>query len=61
MATSGFSDPAALAGLSTLDDTLRRQLYEYVTECAEPASREQAAAAAGIGRTLAAYHLDKLA
>ena len=61
MATSGFPDPVALAGLSTLDDTLRRQLYEYVTECGEPTSREQAAAAAGIGRTLAAYHLDKLA
>ena len=54
-------DLAALNGLSHLDDPLRRQLYEYVTECDGPVSREQAAAAASIGRTLAAYHLDKLA
>ena len=54
-------DLAALNGLSHLDDPLRRQLYEYVTESDGPVSREQAAAAASIGRTLAAYHLDKLA
>lgn len=54
-------DLAALSGLSHLDDPLRRQLYEYVAEADEPVSREQAAAAASIGRTLAAYHLDKLA
>ena len=35
--------------------------YQYVAECDGPVSREQAAAAASIGRTLAAYHLDKLA
>jgi predicted ArsR family transcriptional regulator len=54
-------DLASLAGLSHLDDPLRRQLYEYVTECDGPVSRERAAAAASIGRTLAASHLDKLA
>jgi predicted ArsR family transcriptional regulator len=54
-------DLSALAGLSHLDDPLRRRLYQYVTECDGPVSREQAAAAASIGRTLAAYHLDKLA
>ena len=54
-------DLAALSGLSHLDDPLRRQLYEYVTESDGPVSREQAAAATSIGRTLAAYHLDKLA
>lgn len=52
---------AALTGLSQLDDPLRRQLYEYVANSDGSVSREQAAAAAGIGRTLAAYHLDKLA
>jgi predicted ArsR family transcriptional regulator len=51
----------ALAGLSSLDDPVRQRLYEYVAEHDEPISREQAAAAVGIGRTLAAYHLDKLA
>jgi predicted ArsR family transcriptional regulator len=54
-------DLAALNGLSHLDDPLRRQLYDYVTESDGAVSREQAAAAASIGRTLAAYHLDKLA
>jgi predicted ArsR family transcriptional regulator len=61
MPVSRPADLAALAGLSHLDDPLRRQLYEYVLESDGPVSREQAAAAASIGRTLAAYHLDILA
>jgi predicted ArsR family transcriptional regulator len=61
MPVNRSGDLAALTGLSHLDDPLRRQLYEYVTESDEPVSREQAAAAASIGRTLAAYHLDILA
>lgn len=52
---------AALAGLATLDDPVRRRLYEYVSGQDQPVSRDDAAAAAGIGRALAAYHLDKLA
>ena len=52
---------AALAGLATLDDPVRRRLYEYVSGQDQPVSREDAAAGAGIGRALAAYHLDKLA
>lgn len=52
---------AALTGLSHLGDPLRRQLYEHVIESDGPVSREQAASAVSIGRTLAAYHLDKLA
>lgn len=55
------NDPDGLARLSTLDDPLRRRLYEYVAEHDDPVSRDQAAAATGTGRTLAAYHLDKLA
>ncbi|MGV0873477.1 helix-turn-helix transcriptional regulator [Mycolicibacterium sp. XJ879] len=55
------SDLAALTGLSHLEDPVRRQLYECVAESEAPISREQAAAVVGIGRTLAAYHLDKLA
>jgi predicted ArsR family transcriptional regulator len=43
-----------------LDDPVRRELYDYVSGCGEPVGRDQAAAAAGIGRPLAAYHLDKL-
>ncbi|MEV0672422.1 helix-turn-helix domain-containing protein [Mycobacterium sp. NPDC050441] len=55
------AQPAAMSALSTLDDPLRRELYQLVADSDEPVSREDAAAAAGIGRTLAAYHLDKLA
>lgn len=61
MSTNRPDDLRALAGLSNLDDPLRRRLYEYVAEADAPVSREQAAADAEIGRTLAAYHLDKLA
>lgn len=47
--------------LSNLSDPIRRRLYEYVASCSHPVVRDDAAAAAGISRTLAAYHLDKLA
>jgi predicted ArsR family transcriptional regulator len=50
-----------IAGLSSLDDPVRRRLYEYMASRDEPAARDAAAAAVGISRTLAAYHLDKLA
>jgi len=53
----GGPDPAPL---SSLDDPLRRRLYEVVTSRPGPVSRDEAASAAGIGRALAAYHLDKL-
>jgi predicted ArsR family transcriptional regulator len=49
-----------LASLSNLDDPVRRRLYEVVSQRREPVSRDEAAAAAGIGRALAVYHLDKL-
>ena len=49
-----------LASLSTLDDPVRRRLYEVVTRQDGPMGRDEAAAAAGIGRALAVYHLDKL-
>ncbi len=61
MSTPRSAAPAVLAALSNLDDPLRRRLYDYVTESDAPVSREQAAAAVDVGRTLAAYHLDKLA
>src|ERR1700751_535981 len=49
-----------LASLSSLDDPVRRRLYQVVCERAEPVGRDEAAAAAGVGRALAVYHLDKL-
>jgi predicted ArsR family transcriptional regulator len=54
------SDRADLAALSSLDDPVRRRLYEVVTQQARPVGRDEAASAAGIGRALAVYHLDKL-
>jgi predicted ArsR family transcriptional regulator len=50
-----------LARLATLDEPVRRRLYDYVRSSAEPVSREDAAEAVGISRSLAAYHLDRLA
>jgi predicted ArsR family transcriptional regulator len=49
-----------VAALSSLDDPVRRRLYELVRERTEPVGRDEAAAAAGVGRALAVYHLDKL-
>jgi predicted ArsR family transcriptional regulator len=49
-----------LAAVSGLDDPVRGRLYEIVAGRSEPTGRDEAAAAAGIGRALAAYHLDKL-
>jgi predicted ArsR family transcriptional regulator len=53
-------NPRGLADLQVLADPMRRRLYEYVLGRAEPASRDDAAAALGIGRPLAAHHLDRL-
>jgi predicted ArsR family transcriptional regulator len=49
-----------LTAVGALNDAVRRSLYDYVSGSSEPVDREQAAAATGIGRPLAAYHLDKL-
>lgn len=61
MGTDGLADLDALAKLNSLDDPVRRRLYDYVVARDAPVSREEAATALEIGRTLAAYHLDKLA
>lgn len=50
-----------LAALGLLDEPVRRRLYEWVVRQPEPVGREQAAAAAGVSRGLATFHLDKLA
>jgi predicted ArsR family transcriptional regulator len=47
--------------LAVLDEPIRRRLFDYVRGSPGPVGREQAAEAVGIGRSLAAYHLDKLA
>ena len=50
-----------VAGIAALNDPVRRALYVFVSTSAEPVSREAAAAAVGIRKSLAAFHLDKLA
>jgi predicted ArsR family transcriptional regulator len=46
--------------LGVLRDPLRRTLYDYVAAQGRDVGRDEAAEAAGVGRTLAAFHLDKL-
>ncbi|WP_395298120.1 helix-turn-helix transcriptional regulator [Kitasatospora hibisci] len=46
--------------IAALQDPVRRRLYEYVTAQAREVSRNEAAEATGVARTLAAHHLDKL-
>jgi predicted ArsR family transcriptional regulator len=50
-----------LTALAALAEPLRRRLYLHVTSSAEPVSRDAAAEALGISRSVAAFHLDKLA
>ncbi|MFC5661432.1 helix-turn-helix transcriptional regulator [Kitasatospora misakiensis] len=47
--------------IAVLQDPLRRRLYEYVAAQGREVGRNEAAEAAGVARTLAAHHLDKLA
>jgi predicted ArsR family transcriptional regulator len=53
-------DRTAVAAIAALDDDVRRALYEHVRAARVPVTREEAAAAVGISRKLAAFHLDKL-
>jgi predicted ArsR family transcriptional regulator len=46
--------------LAVLQDPVRRGLYAHVRDAYRPITREQASAALGISRKLAAFHLDKL-
>lgn len=50
-----------LASLAPLADPVRRRLYEYVAGRGGPVDRDAAAKGVGIGRPLAAFHLDRLA
>jgi predicted ArsR family transcriptional regulator len=50
----------ALADLAVLAEPVRRRLYIHVAESPDPISRDDAAEAVGISRSLAAFHLDRL-
>lgn len=49
-----------LDALASLTDGVRRSAYQVVADGTEPVGRDEVAEALGIGRTLAAFHLDKL-
>ncbi|CAL9325375.1 helix-turn-helix transcriptional regulator [Streptomyces sp. SudanB182_2057] len=46
--------------LAVLSDPVRRRLYRYVAAAPEEVGRDAVAEAAGVSRSLAAFHLDKL-
>lgn len=46
--------------VAALADDLRRALYRFVRTQRRPTTRDEAAAATGVSRKLAAFHLDKL-
>ncbi|WP_411573644.1 helix-turn-helix transcriptional regulator [Streptomyces fradiae] len=46
--------------IAVLQEPVRRRLYEYVAAQGREVSRNEAAEAAGVARTLAAHHLDRL-
>src|SRR5919109_2517480 len=50
-----------VSALSALGDATRRSAYDYVCAQGRPVGRDEVAGALGVGRTLAAYHLDRLA
>jgi len=51
---------AGVQAIAVLEEPTRRRLYEYVVSQPAPVSREESAAALGIPRTTAAFHLDRL-
>ncbi|MGW1098028.1 helix-turn-helix transcriptional regulator [Streptomyces sp. NPDC002455] len=54
------SEDSALEALGVLGDPVRRGLYRHVAGAPEEVGRDAAAEAAGVSRSLAAFHLDKL-
>jgi predicted ArsR family transcriptional regulator len=52
--------PNDLDALNALGHPVRRRLYDVVVDSGRAVTRDHAAASAGVSRSLAAYHLDKL-
>ncbi|MFF9864667.1 helix-turn-helix transcriptional regulator [Streptomyces sp. NPDC013953] len=52
---------ADVSAIAALDEPTRRRLYDHVVRRQEPVSRDDAAAALGLARQTAAFHLDRLA
>jgi predicted ArsR family transcriptional regulator len=54
------TDAEDLAAIASLDEPARRALYEWVVGAGRAVGRDEAAAAVGVTRALAAFHLDRL-
>ncbi|MGP3947478.1 helix-turn-helix transcriptional regulator [Streptomyces sp. 7N604] len=52
---------ADVSAIASLDEPTRRRLYDHVVRQPGPVSRDEAAAALGLARQTAAFHLDRLA
>ncbi|MGC2999987.1 helix-turn-helix transcriptional regulator [Streptomyces sp. G35A] len=50
-----------VSAVAALDEPTRRRLYDYVVRRPDPVGRDEAAAALGLARQTAAFHLDRLA
>ncbi len=59
MAGDTFAD--RIAGVASLADPLRRSLYRFVATRGDAVSKDEAAAAMGVARSVAAFHLERLA
>jgi predicted ArsR family transcriptional regulator len=49
-----------IAGVSSLAEPQRRALYQFVVDRGDAVSKDEAAAALGVARSVAAFHLDRL-
>ncbi|WP_405477922.1 helix-turn-helix transcriptional regulator [Streptomyces canus] len=52
---------ADVSAIAALDEPTRRRLYDHVVRQPGPVGRDEAAAALGLARQTAAFHLDRLA
>lgn len=58
---AGSDFEAAVAGIGSLTEPARRELYRYVCSRDDSVGREEAAAATGLSHHRAKFHLDRLA
>lgn len=58
MADSDFEE--RVSGVAALAEPQRRALYQFVVSRGEAVSKDEAAAAMGVARSVAAFHLDRL-
>ena len=58
MASDDFEE--RIAGVASLAEPQRRALYRFVVDRGDAVSKDEAAAAMGVARSVAAFHLDRL-